>query len=201
MKLYTKSGDKGSTSLYGGDRVDKDDVRVECFGTLDEANCNIGLLRVKLGEGHDWQSNLQQIQIDLMNIMSHLATPSKIAEKNKNPLPIEGPEFCEEWIDELENAMRTPSSYFLLPGGNEIAALCHVVRSQIRRAERRLVSFMKTDQVHESIPKYINRLSDLFFALGRAELDKHGLPEERWKLFLYRKFEVDKNLQEEENED
>ena len=201
MKLYTKSGDKGSTSLYGGDRVDKDDVRVECFGTLDEANSTLGLLRVKLGEGHAWQSNLQQVQIDLMNIMSHLATPSKIADKNKNPLPIEGPEFCEEWIDELEEAMRTPPNYFLLPGGNEVAALCHVARSQIRRAERRLVSFMKTDQVHESIPKYINRLSDLLFTLGRAELDKHGLPEERWKLFLYRKFAVDKNLQEEENED
>jgi len=188
MKIYTKKGDKGTTGLFGGSRVSKDDVRIECIGTLDEANSTIGLLRVKLGAGHEWQPNLHKIQKDLMDMMSHLARPSDAKKENKNPMPVDGATFCEEWIDALEAAMTSPSDYFLLPGGNEVSALCHVARTQMRRGERRLVSLIKTDEVHEAIPAYINRLSDLFFTLARAEMDKAGVAEEKWQLFLYKRF-------------
>jgi len=188
MKIYTKKGDKGTTGLFGGSRVSKDDVRIECIGTLDEANSTIGLLRVKLGAGHEWQPNLHKIQKDLMDMMSHLARPSDAKKENKNPMPVDGATFCEEWIDALEAAMTAPSDYFLLPGGNEVSALCHVARTQMRRGERRLVSLIKTDEVHEAIPAYVNRLSDLFFTLARAEMDKAGVAEEKWQLFLYKRF-------------
>lgn len=188
MKIYTKKGDKGTTGLFGGSRVSKDDVRIECIGTLDEANSTIGLLRVKLGAGHEWQSNLHKIQKDLMDMMSHLARPSDAKKENKNPMPVDGAAFCEEWIDALEAAMTSPSDYFLLPGGNEVSALCHIARTQMRRGERRLVSLIRADEVHEAIPAYVNRLSDLFFTLARAEMDKAGVAEEKWQLFLYKRF-------------
>lgn len=191
MKIYTKKGDSGTTGLFGGSRVSKDDGRVECLGALDEVNSTIGLLRVKLTEDHAWQPNLHKIQKDMMDMMSHLARPSDAKKINSNPMPEEGASFCETWIDELEAAMTSPSDYFLLPGGNEISALCHVVRTQMRRGERRLVSLMKTDPVHPAISSYINRLSDLFFTLARAEMDKAGVAEEKWQLFLYKRFKSD----------
>ncbi|MCY3973291.1 MAG: cob(I)yrinic acid a,c-diamide adenosyltransferase [Candidatus Dadabacteria bacterium] len=187
MKIYTKKGDTGKTALFGGRRVDKDDTRVECYGTLDEANSTIGLMRSKLGDSHPWQKNLQKIQKDMMDMMSHLARPSDSHKANTNPMPVDGAEFCEKWIDELEESISSPSDYFLLPGGNEVSALCHVVRTQIRRGERHLASLMKLDEVNPAIPAYINRLSDLFFTLARAEMDGAGVAEEKWQLFLYKK--------------
>ncbi|WP_343691046.1 cob(I)yrinic acid a,c-diamide adenosyltransferase [Chitinophaga sp.] len=187
MKIYTKKGDRGTTALFGGSRVDKDDVRVESYGTLDEVNSTIGLLRAKLGPEHPWQPRLHKIQKDMMDMMSHLARPSDCKKENPNPKPTDGASFCEEWIDELEAAMTSKSDYFLLPGGNEISALCHVVRTQLRRGERRLVSLMKVDMIEDYIPAYINRLSDLFFILARAEMDKAGVAEEKWQLFLYKR--------------
>lgn len=187
MKIYTKKGDRGTTALFGGSRVDKDDVRVECYGTLDEVNSTIGLLRSKLGVEHEWQGKLGKIQKDMMDMMSHLARPSDCKKENPNPKALDGAEFCEQWIDELEAGMQTKSDYFLLPGGNEISALCHVVRTQMRRGERRLVSLMKVDTVEDYIPAYVNRLSDLFFILARAEMDKAGVAEEKWQLFLYKR--------------
>lgn len=188
MKIYTKTGDVGTTGLFGGQRVRKDDARIECLGDLDEANSTLGLLRVKLGPAHAWQPNLHRIQKDLMDMMSHLARPSTAQKVNHNPLPADGAQFCETWIDALEGAMTSPSEYFLLPGGNEISALCHVVRTQVRRGERRLASLMALDAVHPAIPAYVNRLSDLFFTLARAEMDQAGLVEEKWKLFIYKRF-------------
>lgn len=188
MKIYTKKGDTGTTGLFGGKRVDKDDIRVDCFGTFDEVNSTIGLLRAKLGAEHPWQTGLHKIQKDMMDMMSHLARPSDTKKINTNPMPEDGAAFCEAWIDELESAMTSPSDYFLLPGGNEISALCHVVRTQMRRGERKLVTLMKEDDVHTAIPAYINRLSDLFFTLARAEMDKAGVAEEKWQLFLYKRF-------------
>jgi len=175
------------TALFGGSRVYKDDVRVNCYGTFDEVNSTIGLLRAKLGMEHDWQANLHKIQKDLMDMMSHLARPSDCKKENTNPRPVDGAEFCEQWIDSLEAEMSTSSDYFLLPGGNEISALCHVVRTQMRRGERYLTTLLREDSIDEYIPAYINRLSDLFFILGRAEMDKAGVAEEKWQLFLYKR--------------
>jgi ATP:cob(I)alamin adenosyltransferase len=196
MKIYTKKGDEGKTGLYGGKRVFKDDIRVECYGTLDEVNSTIGLLRAKLGLGHEWQDNLRKIQKDMMDMMSHLARPSDTKKVNTNPMPTDGATFCEQWIDELENNLSTASDYFLLPGGNEVSALCHVVRTQMRRGERHLVSLMKEDEVHDAIPAYINRLSDLFFTLARAEMDKNMVEEEKWHLFVYKKIKKDTTTSE-----
>jgi ATP:cob(I)alamin adenosyltransferase len=156
-------------------------------GTLDEVNSTIGLLRAKLSAEHPWQANLHRIQKDMMDMMSHLARPSDCKKENSNPRPVDGAAFCEAWIDELEGAMTSPSDYFLLPGGNEISALCHVVRTQMRRGERTLVSLMKEDEVEDYILAYINRLSDLFFTLSRSEMDQAGVAEEKWQLFLYKK--------------
>jgi len=188
MKIYTKKGDTGTTGLFGGSRVPKDDIRVECLGTLDEVNSSIGLLRVKLSADHPWQPRLHTIQKDMMDMMSHLARPSDAKKVNNNPMPENGAAVCEAWIDELEGAMTSPSDYFLLPGGNEISALCHLIRTQMRRGERRLVTLMRADAVHPAIPAYINRMSDLFFTLARAEMDKAGVAEEKWQLFLYKRF-------------
>ena len=187
MKIYTKKGDKGTTGLFGGKRVYKDDARVNCYGTLDEVNSTIGLLRAKLGPEHVWQPRLHRIQKDMMDMMSHLARPSDCKKENTNPKPVDGAAFCEQWIDELEAAMTTASDYFLLPGGNEISALCHVIRTQMRRGERLLVTLMKEDGVEDYIAAYINRLSDLFFTLARAEMDGAGVAEEKWQLFLYKR--------------
>ncbi len=185
MKIYTRTGDEGTTGLFGGTRVDKDDIRVECYGTFDEVNASIGLLRSKLLVKHPWQDRLKRMQVAFMNLMSHLATPSGELKPNNAELPLEEADWCERWIDELEE-QAGPSDCFLLPGGTEIAALCHVIRTQIRRGERLLVRLMKEDGVHPSIPAYINRLSDLFFALARAEMAEAGVEEERWHSFVYK---------------
>lgn len=189
MKIYTKTGDKGKTHLIGAPKVFKDDIRIECNGLLDEANSSIGLLRAKLSVNHSWQKNLHQIQIDLMNLMSHLATPSFSKKENKLPKPKNGAQFCEDWIDELEKNLESPSEYFLLPGGNEIAAFCHICRTQIRKAERVLVSLRKQDAlcVENYMLSYINRLSDVFFTLARKEMDSKNIKEERWRLFIHKK--------------
>ncbi len=186
MKIYTKTGDAGMTGLFGGSRVGKDDVRVECYGTFDEVNSFIGLLRSKLPLDHAWQGSLHEIQVLFMNMMSHMATPSTASKPNSSPLPLQGAAFCEKWIDVLEEEAG-PSEHFLLPGGTEISALCHIVRTQVRRGERQLVRLMKEDEVHPSILSFVNRLSDLFFALARAEMAGSGVGEERWNSFIYKK--------------
>ena len=189
MKIYTRKGDTGMTGVFGGKRTYKDSPRIECIGTLDEVNSTIGLLRAKLGPEHDWQPNLHKIQKDMMDMMSHLARPSDSKKENTNPKPVDGAEFCEQWIDELEGKMGEPSDYFILPGGNEISALCHVCRTQMRRGERTLVTLVHDDpdSVEEYVTAYINRLSDLFFTMARSEMDSHGVAEEKWNLFLYKK--------------
>lgn len=189
MKIYTRKGDTGKTGVFGGKREYKDSARIECNGALDEANSTIGLLRAKLENDHEWQTNLHKIQKDLMDMMSHLARPSDSKKENPNPKPKDGADFCEQWMDEMEASISSPSDYFLLPGGNEISALCHVCRTQIRRGERRLVTLMHEDpeSVEEYVIAYVNRLSDLFFTMARAEMDKAGVAEEKWQLFLYKR--------------
>ncbi len=167
----------------------KNSVRIECLGSLDEANSTIGLLRSKLALTHVWQAPLHRVQKDLMDMMSHLARPSDSNKVNTNPTPTDGALFCEEWIDTMEASISSPSDYFLLPGGNEISALCHVCRTQIRRAERALVGLTAEDpdSVALYITAYVNRLSDLFFTMARVEMDQQGIAEERWNLFLYKR--------------
>jgi ATP:cob(I)alamin adenosyltransferase len=187
MRIYTRGGDKGKTGIHGGERVEKDDIRIEANGSLDELNSSIGMLRAMLGEDHTWQDNLFFIQSSMMLVMSHVATPSAIREKNPNKLPEELDIFCEKWIDSLLEEMQNKSDYFILPGGNMISAQCHIIRTISRRAERRLCSLNKKDKLPETITRFANRLSDLFFILAKAEMDKVGKEEEKWKAFLYKK--------------
>ena len=187
MKIYTKGGDKGKTGIHGGQRVDKDDIRIEANGTLDELNSLLGLIRALIGEGHEWQEMLGRIQRSLMVVMSHVATPSELRDRNPNPLPDDLDLYCEQQIDRFNDAITHPSAYFILPGGSVVSAQCHVARTIARRAERRLWTLNRTDVVPPVILRFVNRLSDLLFILARYEMDKEGTEEERWKAFLYKR--------------
>lgn len=115
--------------------------------------------------------------------MSHVATPSSFAEKPRTPLPVESIKWIESWMQSVEESLSVATEYFLLPGGSEISALCHVCRIQIRRAERRLVTLNKLDPVDPSILELVNRLSDLMFKLARQELSRSETDEIRWRPF------------------
>lgn len=187
MKIYTRGGDQGKTGIHGGGRVDKDDIRIEANGTLDELNSVLGLIRALLDEQHEWQEMLFYLQRSLMVVMSHVATPSVLRARNPNILPDDLDLFCERQIDTLNEAMKHPSTHFILPGGTVISAQCQVARTIARRAERRLWTLHKTDEVPAAILRFVNRISDLLFTMARYEMDKAGAEEERWQSFLYKK--------------
>ena len=184
-RIYTRTGDKGTTGIHGGERVPKDDIRIEANGTLDELNCHIGVVRSMIAERDERQELLHEIQQNLMVVMSLVATPSGIREKNPNELPADLVSRCEAVMDEITFQTGT-LSYFLLPGGTPVAAQLQLARAVCRRAERLLWTLNRHDPVQEDILKYINRLSDLLFVLARAELAKNGQSEERWKEFTYK---------------
>ena len=181
--ISTRAGDKGKTGIGGGTRVDKDDARIECLGELDEANSALGLLRCKLEKDHPWEEGLKRIQTEMMNLMGHVATPSEIEPRPAVPLPTDSSVWMEGWMKNIEASLASTTEYFLLPGGNEVCALCHMARTISRRAERRLITLHKIDPVDASILQFINRLSDLMFKLSREESHKQGLTEDRWRLF------------------
>lgn len=183
MKVYTRTGDRGKTGIYGGMRCDKDDIRIECNGIIDEALSDIGVLRAMLEPDHEWQTKLFKIQVDIMDMMSHVATHSSLRDQNPINKPTEGATECEQWIDAMHNDMEGDHDYFILPGGTQISAQCHVVRTKLRTAERRLITLNKEDKVEPFIMQYINRLSDLFFTLSRYEIAKAGLSEEKLRPF------------------
>lgn len=187
MKIYTRGGDKGKTGIHGGQRVDKDDIRIEANGDLDELNSAIGMLRAMIEEKHEWQDMLFYIQRTLMVVMSHVATPALLRSKNPNVLPADPDVYCERQIDRLNDAVRHPSTYFILPGGTLVSAQCQMARTIARRAERHLWTLNRKDEVPETILRFVNRLSDLFFVMARYEMDQEGAEEERWQAFLYKK--------------
>lgn len=180
-RIYTRTGDKGQTGLFDGTRVTKDDPRIECLGAIDEVNAFIGLLRTQLILEHPWQERLHRIQQALMASMAYVATPGTARENRKLPPLEDHAAWIEPWIDAIDAKLATASNRFLVPGGNEIAALCHVVRTQLRRAERRLVAIHSADPIPDPILRFLNRLSDLFFKLSREEMQRAGLDEEPWE--------------------
>lgn len=180
--IYTRGGDGGETSLSGGVRVPKDSIRIECMGEMDETNSQIGFLRSRLPLDHGWQKDLQLIQRDFMKLMGFIARPQWGAgEMGKNPLQ-KSPGDFEVWMDQMEKEMGE-SKHFLLPGGTDISALCHLLRTKTRTAERRLVTLQREAPVYESALAYLNRLSDLFFVMARYDMFLNRADEERWKLF------------------
>lgn len=186
MKIYTRGGDKGKTGIHGGQRVDKDDIRIEANGCIDELNSMIGVVRAFLPKEHEWQKLLFKIQTELMIVMSNVATPSDLRHKNPNVLSEDLDKFCEQCMDEMTDKMG-PSETFILPGGNLVSAHLQLARTIARRSERRLWTLNKQDEVPESVLKFINRLSDLFFTMARFEMFCGGDTEERWKDFLYKR--------------
>lgn len=186
MRIYTRGGDKGKTGIHGGQRVDKDDIRIEANGCLDELNSMIGVVRAFLTPEHEWQQLLYHLQKEIMVIMSNVATPSEIRENNPNKIDENIVEFIENEIDNLTGQMGESES-FILPGGNLVSSHLHMARTIARRSERRLWTLHKTDELPPIILKFINRLSDLFFTMARFEMHNSGDMEERWKLFLYKK--------------
>lgn len=186
MRIYTRGGDKGKTGIHGGERVDKDDIRIEANGTLDELNAEIGIIRSLLPPAHEWQELLGKVQRDMMVVMSHVATPSAIRSRNPNPIPERMAEFCESHIDAL-SAQMEDNGYFVLPGGTPVSAHLHLARTLVRRAERRLWTLHRKDPLPQEIMSFVNRLSDLFFTMARYEMFRQGNPEERWQSFLYKR--------------
>jgi ATP:cob(I)alamin adenosyltransferase len=184
-KIYTRAGDKGTTGIHGGQRVEKDDVRIEANGCIDELNSVIGIIRSLLPFEHPWQSVLYKIQHNLMIVMSHVATPSAIRAQNPNILADDLVSFCEQQMDAM-TAELNDNGYFLLPGGTPVSAQCQFARTVARRAERRLWTLNREDPVTEDILKFINRLSDLFFVMARYEMQQQNWPEERWQAFGYK---------------
>lgn len=185
MKVYTKTGDNGTTGIHGGARVPKDDIRIEANGCIDELNSMIGIVRSMLPELHEWQDMLFAIQRELMVVMSHVATPSEIRDKNPNVLDTELVARCEAWMDSMMSRL-TDNGYFLVPGGTPIAAHLQYARTLARRAERRLWTLNRQDRLPQSILVLMNRLSDLFFVMARYELQQQSWPEEKWQEFAYK---------------
>jgi len=178
VKIYTKTGDKGQTSLYGGRRILKDDIRIEAYGTIDELNSFIGQLLVDIPTSIGQNELLTAIQNRLFTIGANLASdPQK-------ELPI--PDLKEDDIDLLEMAMDNmdeslePLRSFILPGGSSANASAHICRTVARRAERRMVSLSESEEVAPILIKYVNRLSDYFFVLGRRIASELGHEETPW---------------------
>lgn len=184
-RIYTRTGDKGTTGIHGGERVAKDDIRIEANGTLDELNCQIGVVRSLLHPQDARQQTLHQVQCNLMVIMSLVATPSQKRAQNPNLLPDDIVSDCEELMDTICGRIGA-GAYFLLPGGTPVSSQLQLARAVCRRAERLLWTLNRRDPVPEEILQYINRLSDLMFVLAREEMNMQDWPEERWQQFSYK---------------
>lgn len=185
-RIYTRSGDTGTTAIHGGKRVSKTDIRIETNGTLDELNVAVGTVRSFLSPEHDWQQVLKEIQMTLMPLMSIVATPNAERDNNPNSLPADCLDKIEQTIDKISETCGE-SDYFLLPGGSPTASFLHRCRVDARKAERRLWQLNEVDRVPELILKYINRLSDLFFTMAWADAREGSIGEERWKQFAYKR--------------
>ncbi|MEM1212229.1 MAG: cob(I)yrinic acid a,c-diamide adenosyltransferase [Planctomycetota bacterium] len=184
MKLYTKRGDDGETDLFGGQRVAKDQRRVEAYGSVDELNAALGLAIAACGSDAGESrvgAVLQGLQHRLFDLGADLATPPGTPGAGKvRRIVMEDVEPLEAQIDELDAAL-PPLRAFILPGGTELAARLHVARTVARRAERRVVSLMQAEEVGEPIAKYLNRISDLLFVLARAANQAAGVADVAWQ--------------------
>lgn len=178
MKIYTKTGDIGETSLFGGRRVKKNDLRIETYGTTDELNCWIGLVRQVQQDNHT-KELLANIQDRMFTIGATLAADPD-NDKLKTPDVTEADiEVLEEAIDRMENSLE-PLRNFVLPGGHVYVSYCHICRTICRRAERLCVALNEVSEVHPLVIKYLNRLSDFLFVLARKNAAELGAEEVKW---------------------
>ncbi len=185
-RIYTRTGDKGMTRIHGGERVPKDDIRIEANGCIDELNTVIGIVRSMLPQEHEWQSLLYIVQKNLMTVMSLVATPSDQRAQNPNVLPADLVDICEETMDKL-TAQMEDNDYFILPGGTPVSAQLQFARAVARRAERRLWTLNRQDEVPEPVLCFLNRLSDLLFVMARYDMWQQNWSEEKWQAFSYKR--------------
>ena len=175
MKIYTRRGDAGETAVFGG-RLPKDDVRVEAYGTVDEANCFVGDAIARMAERDrekyaDMIELLTEVQQELFDCASDLAV---IKERRPYKVSAEHVERLEKWIDHY--LLQAPAvKKFVLPGGTSIASALHLCRSVVRRAERRAVTLTRQGEINHEVRHYLNRLSDLFFVMARAANARAGV--------------------------
>lgn len=179
MKIYTKTGDKGDTSLFGGQRVPKDALRIEAYGNVDELNSVLGIVRADNTEPRV-EKVLAAVQDVLFHLGADLATPRSVTGKKavrrieeKDCLPL------EKQIDAIETELR-PLRNFVVPGGSPVAARLHFARTVCRRAERSVVRLSRNEDIGDEITVYLNRLSDLLFVLARYANHAAGVPEVKW---------------------
>lgn len=180
MKIYTKTGDQGETSLFGGNRVSKSSVRIEAYGTVDELNSFLGLAITETKD-EKLKPDLLKIQNQLFIVGTDLATP-----ESGKPANLKVDRTPESYINETESLIDEYNSHndelknFILPGGTKSSALLHVCRTISRRAERRVVALSQTEDVNKTIIVFLNRLSDLFFVLARYENKIAGIKDIDW---------------------
>lgn len=179
MKIYTKTGDMGSTGLFGGPRVLKDDDRIEAYGTVDELNAALGMTRAA-GLPPDIEALVSQIQSELFSIGAELATPDPDAHQVRL-IGLTHVGRLEREIDAFESTLE-PLRHFILPAGTATAASLHLARAICRRAERRVVTLVRRHEasVSEEVLVYLNRLGDLLFVLSRVANARGGIDEVKW---------------------
>lgn len=180
MKIYTKTGDKGETGLFGGERVSKHSTRLDAYGTVDELNSFLGLAILEVNN-QEIKSIIKVIQQKLFVVGSDLATPQ--TEKNEKlkitRTPDEYIDETEKLIDKFESQLDELKN-FILPGGSKGSALLHICRTIARRAEREIVALKNTEEIGNNIVIFLNRLSDLFFVLSRFENKYSNIPDTKW---------------------
>jgi len=189
-KIYTKTGDYGETSLLGGLRTSKDSLRVEAYGCIDELDSFVGVCIVKNQET-DIKSHLIEVQKDLLTIGANLAYPTDLSQASivngqaaSNFIPHITDDMVrklEIWIDSYESELPPLKNFIISGEGTEASALLHVARTIARRAERRIVTLKKHEEVHKNILRYLNRLSDYFFTASRLTSKRTGRADLKWQ--------------------
>lgn len=177
MRIYTRTGDGGETSLFDGSRVHKDDARIEAYGTIDELNAVVGVL-LDHATLASQQEEFRKIQDHLFRIGGMFADPNGPRE-GQPMVDASDVEGLELWIDGMEKDL-PPLRHFVLPGGSPAVSACHVARTVCRRAERRAVALDRLVVQSAEAMRYLNRLSDAFFTLGRWAAHSEGTVEEKW---------------------
>lgn len=179
MKIYTRTGDDGTTGLFGGGRVPKDHPRVLAYGAVDELSAHLGFVRAQ-GIPADLDTLLAQAQADLFALGADLATPAGVkAEAKVRRLANEDAQWLEEAIDRLEGDLQ-PLQSFILPGGSGAAAAAHIARAVCRRAERLVVTLAREAPIGPGVLIYLNRLADFLFVFARALNRRAQVAEEPW---------------------
>ncbi len=186
-KVYTRTGDRGETDLVGGVRVPKDSLRIESYGTVDELQAFLGMLRAALAEAdrlpevaRPCVEAIHRIQQDLFDLGSTLSTPVQYLERVKNPITDERIAWLEQAMDAWNETL-PPLRSFVLSGGGRFSALSHVARTVCRRCERVVLRLARDEEVPAEVLRYLNRLSDFLFVLGRHLAQAFGEEEPLWE--------------------